>query len=500
MNINLLSIYTVLISFIIATSCSTNDEVINEEKKQTEVIFKGTVKASNIGISGVVVTDGYNLVKTDAQGNFSLSSTSKAQYLYISSPSGYTVPVEKSVPQFYKKITSSTKEEETHFELFKMNESDDVHYFVAIGDPQVRNNNEVAKLKPILEYLKKDIAKNQISPLHMMVTGDVVFDTPNMHEASKSTFSLLDQPVYYTIGNHDHLKNTDNQESALYDKVADKDFKEHYGPTYYSFNRGSVHYIIFDNILFYGGPDTKYSSGTITQEQLDWIRKDLEYVSKDKVIVLMAHAPTKSRYVSSYGNSDKLYELLKGYSNVHIITGHTHYNSVMADNTNITDHIIGAICGGWWEGPTCPDGTYLGYKIFKIDGTNVTWRYRAYEFPEEQFSVYTPKKWYNTDLPFDNKLVVNVWDWDVNWSVMWSQDGKPYQKLDRVTSRLYDPKAYEYFGASNNSSFPQGRGWIAASPTDHIFTAIPDETTEKISIKVVNPFGEEFIKDVSLTE
>ncbi|MBD8387267.1 calcineurin-like phosphoesterase family protein [Dysgonomonas sp. BGC7] len=488
-----------LIIFILL-GCSSSDEVETPNKPGNNgdnYTIKGSVKSSNTGIANVVVTDGANFTTTDKDGNYSFKISETATHVYISSPSGYTVPVQNSVPIFYTKLTPSIREKAVNFELIKLSSADEKHYFIAVGDPQVRNETELKKLKPILDFMKTDIASSSFNPVHLMVTGDIVFDTPNMHDLSKQYFTAVGQAVYYSIGNHDHLQRKDAPATDQWDGPSAKTYIEHYGPTYYSFNRGKAHYIIFDNILYAGGPNTEYSV-FITQEQLDWIKKDLEFVPKDHVLILMTHSPTKSRYKSNYGNSSALYALLDGYKNVHIITGHTHYNSVMADQTNITDHIIGAACGGWWEGPVCPDGAYLGYKIFEINGTNVKWKYRSYEFPKKQFSVFKPGKRESELIRPSQELLVNVWDWDIHWKVEWSENGGTFKEMPRYTSRTYDPISFEYFGAEGDTAFPPGRTWIGASPTDHIFTGVPSATTTTVTIKATNPFGEEFIEDIQL--
>ncbi len=344
--------------------------------------------------------------------------------------------------------------------------------------------------------MKSDIDRNSMNPVHLMVTGDIVFNTPLMHDLSKNYFSAVEQPVYYSIGNHDHLPNK-GQASEQYDNYADSVYIRHYGPTYYSFNRGEVHYIVLDNILYKGGSDSEYSVN-ISQKQLNWLKKDLSYVPKNKVLVVMLHSPTKSRYKSAYGNSDELHEILAGYKDVHIVSGHTHYNSMLFDGTGITEHIVGAMCGGFWEGPVCLGGTYLGYKIFEIDGTNVTWKYRAYEYPDKQFSVFKSEE-RAPQLRPSNELLVNVWDWDSGWTVNWSEDnGMTFKAMTRYTARTYDPVAFEYFGAADDTTFPPGRTWIEASPTDHIFTSVPSVGTTKVIIKVTNHFGEEFSEEVVL--
>lgn len=489
----------IFLAVLLVNTCSHGQSEPNEieEPKNESAVLRGRVHSSNQGIAGVIVTDGFNFALTDDSGNYSLSSGLAATHVYISSPSGYSVPVENSVPQYYISLENVSNRQDLNFELIRSATSDQKHYCIAVGDPQVRNEEELLKLKPILDGMKANIKSKNMNPVHLMVAGDIVFDTPLVHDQSKSYFSTVGQPVYYAIGNHDHIQNKKQAASDLYDKTAADVFKGHYGPTYYSFNRGEVHYVVLDNILYRGGPDTDYST-FITREQLEWLKKDLSYVPKNKVIFVMLHSPTKSRYQSNYGNSAELHQLLTGYKEVHIISGHTHYNSVMLDGSGITEHTVGAVCGGWWEGPVCPCGTYLGYKIFEIDGTSVQWKYRAHQFPEKQFSVFKPTQRAD-DLSPAEELLVNVWDWDTSWTVNWSDDnGTSFKEMHHPASRVYDPLAFEYFGASGDKTFPPGRTWIGASPTDHIFTCIPSEGTTKVIIKVTNHFGEEFTEEVSL--
>lgn len=495
-----LRFYLYMLLFILLISaCADNQSVPDEaEEPETEsATLRGKVHCAGQGIAGVVVTDGFNFAVTEASGSYALSSGLAATHVYISSPAGYTVPVVNSVPQFYVRLSGVNDRQNVNFELTRPAASDQKHYCIAIGDPQVRNEEELLKLQPILDGMKADIAGNNMNPVHLMVAGDIVFDTPLMHDQSKSYFSIVGQPVYYAIGNHDHIQNKKQPASDLYDKTASDVFKSHYGPTYYSFNKGEVHYVVLDNILYKGGPDTDYST-SISREQLQWLEKDLAFVPKNKLIFVLLHSPTKSRYQSNYGNSSDLHNLLTGYKDVHILSGHTHYNSVLVDGTGITEHNVGAVCGGWWEGPVCVCGTYLGYKIFEIDGTSVRWRYRAHQYPQKQFSVFKPGPRASVLRPAE-ELLVNVWDWDSGWTVSWSDDnGASFREMLRPSNRTYDPLAYEYFGASGDATFPPGRTWIGASPTDHIFTCVPSAGTTRVIIKVTNHFGEEFSENVSL--
>ncbi|MFV0537752.1 MAG: calcineurin-like phosphoesterase C-terminal domain-containing protein [Dysgonomonas sp.] len=481
------------------TSCDKSEAQVDPDDGNggnPTITNEGYVRSAQTGVPNVVVTDGVNFAVTDKDGKYTLPYTSSASLIYISSPAGYTVPVENSVPMFWKNIKNISDRKAINFELTKSASSDQNHYFIAVGDPQVRNTKELNLLKPILTEMTNNIDKNKLNPVHLMVVGDIVFDTPNMHDESKAYFSAVKQPVYYAIGNHDHLKTTTT--SILNDRTSDSTYIRHYGPTYYSFNKGQVHYIVLDNILYEGGPDTEYSVG-FTQEQLNWVKKDLSYVSKDKALVVMFHSPSMSRFQASYGNSGDLHKLLNGYANVQLLSGHTHYNSVMDNGSGIIEHMVGAACGGFWEGPVCLDGTNLGYKVFEVKGTDIRWEYRDYLNPTDQFTVFKSGEARPDLAPASNELLVNVWDWDTAWKVSYSEDnGSTYKTMTRYNeqNRVYDPTSLTYFGIKGDNTVP-GRTWIGANTTDHIFTIVPSSGVSKVIIKVESRF-KTYTKEVIL--
>ncbi|WEK35513.1 MAG: calcineurin-like phosphoesterase C-terminal domain-containing protein [Candidatus Pseudobacter hemicellulosilyticus] len=484
------------VSMLAGTSCSkSSGDNPGGEPPVVEISFQGKVTDGATGIAGVVVTDGKNFAQTQADGTYTLSYRKEATHIYISSPSGYEVPVENSVPMFWKKLTTVVDIKKIDFTIKKMSVDDQKHYILAVGDPQVRNNAELALLKPILAELKQTVASRNMQPAHVMVAGDVVFDTYNMHDNSKKHFSELGLPVYYAIGNHDHVQTT--VQSPLNDLTADSNYIRHYGPTYYSFNKGQVHYIVLDNIRYEGGPNTKYDV-YFSQDQLNWVAQDLKYVPKTKALVVMFHSPSITRFSSSYGNSADLHKLLMGYANIQLISGHTHYNSVYADN-NLIEHNVGAVCGGFWEGPVALDGTNLGYKIFEVNGTSFKWEYHDYKDPEAQFSVFVPEPVRPPLLPAGQELLVNVWDWDIAWTVAYSEDnGITFKNMNRYNeqNRVYDVAAYNTLGAKGEGKIV-GRSWIGANTTDHVFSAIPGTGVKKVIIKVVSRF-KTYTKEVNL--
>lgn len=75
----------------------------------------------------------------------------------------------------------------------------------------------------------------------------------------KRAFGETGVPFFTTIGNHD---------KSSVDYTGDT-YRDVLGPRWYSFNRGDVHFIAMDNIIFTG---TEYTGG-FTDEQVHGWRK-----------------------------------------------------------------------------------------------------------------------------------------------------------------------------------------------------------------------------------
>lgn len=96
-------------------------------------------------------------------------------------------------------------------------------------------------------------------------------------------------------------------------------------------------------------------------------------------VVVALHIPTYTGAVKRYPDRDSiggivnnrqhLYKLLEPY-NTHILSGHTHFNDNMLLKDNLFEHCHGTLCGAWWSGPICYDGTPSGYGCTVLKGLN----------------------------------------------------------------------------------------------------------------------------------
>ena len=86
----------------------------------------GVVSADGSPVQGVVVSDGIEVSVTDERGIYQLESEKKWGYVFISIPSGYEVPANGVLPQFYKIMRGdATTLERVDFSLTAVEGQDD---------------------------------------------------------------------------------------------------------------------------------------------------------------------------------------------------------------------------------------------------------------------------------------------------------------------------------------------------------------------------------------
>lgn len=444
----------------------------------------GRVTCEGKGLAQVVVNDGTQFTQTDAQGFFNLTPGAEARFISISTPAGYMPKAAEGNPMHYYRLSAETTEK-IHFDLKRIG-NDTRHFALAFGDPQVRDEHDLQRLKDeVLADMRKRVKQAPFSelPVHALVAGDLTFDKYVLHPAYIDAISKVGIPFYNSIGNHDHVRKLPNER-------ADSVWCSHYGPTRFSFNRGRIHYVGLDNINYHKGPYDE----EMTEEELEWLRKDLSFVPKDKILVITLHSPVLRRTfrVKQMDRIDGLIQLVKDYKAVHFVSGHIHVNSMEVIAPNIFDHNVGAASGNYWRGKTCKDGTPIGYQVFEADGDRLTWYFQTVDQPRTfQFKVYPPAE---RDMEINpDKLIVSVWNWDIAWKVECSYDGgETYRSMQRCKD-CYDPDAYAEYGTKARPKELVKR-YIIAEKTDHIFLDTPPVGAKKVWVKVTDRFGETFQK------
>ncbi|MBA4139299.1 MAG: calcineurin-like phosphoesterase C-terminal domain-containing protein [Segetibacter sp.] len=445
------------------TGCTKRTGALNSHGR----LVTGKVTSQGKGLANVIISDGFSVVNTDREGSYKITLTANSEHIFVSIPSGYVLPHEKNIARHYKEVQQGDKFD---FELTPLAIKDDQHQFMIWADPQVKNASDVDKLMtqsvPDVQQYIKALPANTL--IHGICVGDIVWDNLPLYSSYNQAIEKCGLPFFQVIGNHD----MDYEKGG--DEKSDDTFKKTYGPSYYSFNRGQVHYVVLDDV-YYLGNDRDYK-GFITEDQLAWLQKDLSFVTPDKLIVLCTHIPVHN----SVENKQALYDILKPYK-AHIMSGHTHYNMNVI-NGNVYEHVHGTVCGAWWTGPICGDGTPPGYAIYEVNGTDLKWHYKSVgKTKAHQIrTIVEPNS-------SGDRLVANVWNWDPTWKVEWQVDGTSKGTLTRSTD--YDPLAVAlYLG----DQLPASRTFVEPNRTEHLFKATIPKGAQQVKIIATDRFGNRY--------
>lgn len=459
----------------------------------SSLVIRGRVHSQGKAIAGVAVTDGFNVTQTDKNGNYELHSNKTAGFVYISIPSGYAFNNKKGIADFYRPLNKSGNSFTADFSLERLEISDENHNFVVWADPQIISKEDAEQLKtksaPDLQQLVKSYPAGTL--FHGIGCGDLVWDHAELYEDYRSAVETTSIPFFNVLGNHDM------DVDARTDDLSAETFKSQFGPTFYSFNRGKIHYVVLDDVFFIG--TAKKYIGYLTEQQLQWLEQDLALVKQGSTIVLSLHIPTNTGSARRnnlaedelggvVSNRERLYKILDGYK-VHIMSGHTHMNEKWSTG-NITEHVHGTVCGAWWTGPICSDGCPDGYGVYEVQGNEIKWYYKPTGRTKDyQMKIY-PK---GNVKGSPDEIVANVWNWDTQWKVEWFEDGQSKGEMERRIA--LDPQAEELY---SGPQLPQKHKWVEPTLTDHLFFAKPSAGAKKVGVKATDRFGNVYSEEIAL--
>lgn len=488
-NLGLISAFTGLP----ATGILAQEKQKSGKRDITTLTLTGRVRSQGKGIAGVAVTDGINVTTTGSDGRYELLSNRSAEFVYISIPAGYAFPEEGGMAQFYKRIDAGKSRVTADFSLDKLTQDDTNHHFVVWADPQIQSKRDADLLNsqtaPDLRDLVKSYPKGSL--IHGIGCGDLVWDHFELFEDYRQAVKTANIPFFNVIGNHDM------DLDARSDDYSAETFKKQFGPTYYSFNRGSVHYVMMDDVFFIG--TAKRYIGYLTENQLQWLEQDLAQVKPGSTVIVSLHIPTNNGHRRRNGlkedelggvvsNRERLYSILKPYK-VHIMSGHVHINENW-EIDNIMEHNHGTVCGAWWSGPICSDGTPNGYGVYEINGSDVKWYYKSTGKPKEhQLRIYP--KGALSDAP--EEFVANVWNWDPKWKIEWFEDGQPKGEMQQRVG--FDPMA---ISLQLGDQLPKKHVWVEPSLTDHLFFAKPSAKAREVRVRATDRFGTVYEETASM--
>lgn len=233
-------------------------------------------------LQGVGVSDGLHVVTTRATGEFTLPGYEKTRFIFITTPSGY-----KTYNRHYIPVSADVKE--YNFGLLKLGGKriapDGTHRFIHISDTEISTTEGQDKW---VNNLKNFAANDQVA--FILHNGDICYEKGLKAHIRLMNTKNMDCPVFYANGNHDLVKG----------KYGEELFESLYGPVYYSFNVGNVHYIVTP--MAGGDYQPSYTSDQVAR----WMKNDLALLKPGTPVVVFNHnlLTDGDRFV--YGRKDSV--------------------------------------------------------------------------------------------------------------------------------------------------------------------------------------------------
>lgn len=254
----------------------------------------GIRDANEPPLRGVVVSNQDAVVVTDSAGSFEIPPGPNG-IVFVSEPDGY-----RAIGSFWRAVGDSVRTVTFGMRsapaprTFAFVHASDTHLAPA-SLPRTR------RFRAIVDSVRPDF---------VLVAGDLVKDALRVsereargyYELAAREFAAFAAPMYLVPGNHENfgietaLSHVDPA-NPLFGRAM---YHHYFGPDYYSFTRGGVHFIGLNSVDISG---TSYY-GHVDSVQLAWLARDLEHVPPRMPVVTFNHIPLVSAYTGLEGITD----------------------------------------------------------------------------------------------------------------------------------------------------------------------------------------------------
>jgi Icc protein len=244
-------------------------------------------------------------------------------------------------------------------------------------DAVVMTDVHLEKGELAVSKFRKTLAEiDALQPAFVWDLGDMCL-YPNGGQTYLDCVRQLRAPLHACPGNHDIALNDTNPRRL---------FQECFGPTYYSFDFGGVHFISLDGNTVVQRQGKNTIDACLDPDQIAWLQADLAATEPRTPIVCGIHIPIVSTYIERCGGgtfpkdfaiapqfnrarAEMLIELLGRYNVKLVLQGHAHENErTTVRGIEFVSSI--SVCGSWWRSGTGfergVDEVPRGYRVIEV--------------------------------------------------------------------------------------------------------------------------------------
>lgn len=470
---------------------------------------------NSAGLAGVMVSNGRDVVKSDADGRWSLP-VRPGDAVFVIKPTGYMTPLDPAtrLPRFSHLHLPDGTPAGLGFRFagiaptgplpdsidFPLRRQAEPSRFDALlfTDPQPETLAEMG-------YIRDDVvaATAGVRAAFGITCGDLMFDDLAHYGRYNAIVGTIGLPWYNLPGNHDiNFEAPDDAHSR-------DTFKRVFGARSSAFQYGGTTFLTLDNVEYLGTDPSKPNGGgkyrgRFGPDGLAFVRNVLANVPSDSLVVVCHHIPLKTLSgtdpsVTAVDAAEFLAAVATHPKTVSF-SGHTHTNEHWyldaPGGGQHHHHVLAAVSGSWWSGPfdergipvaLSSDGSPNGFHILSVDGDRHETTLVAARDPSRggmRVSVDSQVHRGDPEVLAENmpgallsgpvsqaaagstRVVVNLFDGGPKSEVTMTvgRDGAPIRlgKVERP-----DPFVQEVYGRHAAVKKP----WVKPDPVTHLFQA-----------------------------
>ena len=405
------------------------------------------------GLPGVVVSNGTDIVRTDAQGRFRIAA-GPGQVVFVVKPDGYRFPASSDgLPAFWHRVPEAGTDADVDFGLSPeawpaasghMRKASEVLLFT---DSQVKSGVDI-------DHYRRDIVEPIVgrhAAAFGTTLGDLVDDEMDLYPALNAVTTQLGVPWFHVPGNHDVDPGAAADEGSL------ASWGAVYGPDTYAVEEGGAAFVFMDDVILQPGQSPAYVGG-LRQDQFRFLENYLAQLPRERLLVLGMHIPvfdTGGRPTFRAADRARLFALLRDRPRVLLLSGHSHVQQHYWHGGKdgwqgavpLHEYNVGAACGAFWSGApdalgipdtTMADGTPNGYALLSLPGDGsyaLAWHPARPPAADPAFTramaLHAPRVLRRGAYPAWG-VFANVFMGDADTRVEYRIDGGPWKPMRRV--------------------------------------------------------------------
>ena len=254
----------------------------------------GTRDAGERGVAGVAVSNQDTVVTTDASGAFLLPGEGTG-VIFVSMPNAY-----RPVGPWWRPANSA---EPVSFALTREQSSTELT-FIHASDTHISPASlaRTQRLRALVDSIRPGL---------LLITGDLVRDALRVGEEEATGYyelfarerNAFRTPVFTVPGNHENfgIERDTSHVPATHPLYGRGMYHHYFGPDYYSFTRGGVHFVGLNTVDI---DDQRYY-GHVDSLQIAWLERDLALVPADMPVVTFDHIPFVTTFEGLNGYNDR---------------------------------------------------------------------------------------------------------------------------------------------------------------------------------------------------